>query len=456
MADIQIEINPRKAFRPYLRRHEAGLRWAGMMVHRRGGKSVAATQDMGACALTHTRKNLDMAVLRYAYVAPTQQQAEDIIWNYFEQFFGKIPGVKLNQQKLRVTMPNKATIRLYSGEQYERMRGLYFDGIVLDEYDDLDPVAWSTVIRPTLTDYKGWATFMGTPKGKAALHRILSDYEQRDECYSLRLPASESGIIDDEELADIRNDPEISDAQYRQEYELDVNVSTPGAIFQSDLLTAEEQGRVNDNVLHHEGIPVYSAFDVGLPANTKCWIFQIIGDRINFLQSLTGGVDLDTPAKWAALLTQLANEKGYSFGLHFLPHDGETSWRPTFKEAGLTNVEVLVRPSDKWDDINEAKRAFPRTFINRDDCQFGIRALEHWKTGLVKKSGHYTNDPEHGWSSHWCKAFSLAAWAIACGRCINKAGKSVKPRNRKPKVDSGFGGHDSGKSKSRIKVKVAF
>ena len=435
-----IKINPRNAFRPYLKRHERGIRWAGLMAHRRSGKTVAASQDMGNHSLTHKRKNMDMAPLRYAYIAPTQQQAEDIVWGYFNQFFDKIPGAVLNHSKLKVTMPNKATMRLYSGEKYERMRGLYFDGIVADEYDDLDPVAWATVIRPTLSDYKGWATFMGTPKGKAALHRIVTNYEQRDDCYALRLPASESGIIDDEELEEIRLDPEISDAQYRQEYELDVNVSTPGAIFQEDVQKADAQGRVNNDVLHHEGISVYSAFDVGLPANTKCWIFQIVGDRINFLQAISGDSEtLDTPAKWAALLSQMASEKGYSYGLHFLPHDGETSWRPTFKEAGLTNVEVLPRPPSEWDDINEAKRAFPRTFMNQDDCQFGIRALEHWKTGLVKKDGHYTNKPEHGWSSHWCKAFSLAGWAIACGRTINKAGKSMKPKRRqKIKVDMGF------------------
>lgn len=108
MADVTIEINPRKAFRPYLFRHEQGIRWAGMMVHRRGGKTVCAAQDMGAQSLTHERKNMTMAPLRYAYIAPTQQQAEDIVWGYFSQFFTKIPGAKLNQQKLRVTMPRSA------------------------------------------------------------------------------------------------------------------------------------------------------------------------------------------------------------------------------------------------------------------------------------------------------------------------------------------------------------
>ena len=60
---------------------------------------------------------------------------------------------------------NLATIRLYSGESYERMRGLYLDGVVIDEYADIDPAAWHSVIRPCLSDYNGWATFIGTPRG---------------------------------------------------------------------------------------------------------------------------------------------------------------------------------------------------------------------------------------------------------------------------------------------------
>lgn len=435
MPDIEVEINPREAFRPYLMRHEARTRWAVIMSHRRSGKSFCGTQDLGFCGLTHrrlhlpeNRRNLETAPLRYAYVAPTQTQAKDIIWGYFEQFFSQIPGTKLNQSELHVTLPTRARIRLYSGENYERMRGLYFDGVIMDEYDDIDPAAWGEVIRPTLSDYKGWATFTGTTKGKAALYRLLQAAMKRDDWYHLLLKASESGIIDQEELDEIRNDPEVTEDQYQQEYECNWNVSTPGAIFLQDMEKAWAQHRISNDVFHHEGLPVYSAFDIGLPANTKCWIFQPVGDKINFLGFMSGDKNLNTPARWAAWLTELSNSRGYSWGCHFLPHDGETVWRPSFKEAGLNNVEVLKRPVSKWDDVNEAKRMFNRVFIHETECDQGIRALEHWKTKEIRKQNHFTNEPEHLWSSHGSKAFSLAAWAIACGRTVNRAGQSRKPR----------------------------
>jgi len=452
--DINIEINPRKAFRGYLLRHQNNIRWAAMMAHRRSGKSFAGTQDLGSCGLTHRRKNMKLAPLRYGYVAPTQQQAKDIIWGYFEEFFSPIPGVKFNQSELHVTLPTRARIRLYSGENYERMRGIYLDGVVIDEIDDIDPVAWPTVIRPTLSDYKGWASFIGTTKGKGALYKFLMEAQKREDWFDLLLKASESGIIPQDELDEIRRDPAMTEEMYLQEYECDWNVATPGAIYLDDVEKARKQGRISDNIFHHEGLPVYSSFDIGLPANTKCWIFQPIGDKINYLCALTGDKALNTPAKWAALLTRLSNEKGWSFGCHFLPHDGETVWLPSFKEAGLNNSEVMPRPSSEWDDINEAKRMFNRIHINEKECEMGIMALEHWKTTEIRKKGHFTNKPEHFWSSHWCKAFALSAWAIACGRTVNKAGQSRKPRrNSNVKVDMGTTrGAKSGGRRRKINV----
>jgi len=453
MADIKVVLNPRDAFRPYLTRHDQGIRRAALMVHRRGGKSFAGTQDLGCCGLTHRRehlpvkkRNLRAAPLRYAYVAPTQQQAKDIIWGYFETFFSPIPGVKFNQSELHVTLPTKARIRLYSGENYERMRGLYFDGVIMDEIDDIDPVAWPMVILPTLTDYKGWATFMGTTKGKSALYRLLMAAQQRDDWYDLHLKASESGILDEEELEEIKADPEMTEDMYKQEYECDWEISTPGAIFYEDVLKAREQGRISNDIRHHEGLPVYTAMDIGLPNNTKSWVFQPVGDRILYLGFFTGDKARNTPARWAAFYSQMANERGWSFGCHFLPHDGETVWLPAFKEAGLNNAEVLPRPTSKWDDINEAKRMFNRVYIWENECEMGIRALEHWRTKEVRKKGYFTNEPEHTWSSHGCKAFSLSAWAIGCGRTVNRAGQSRKPRRGASiKVDMGV---STGRSKS--------
>jgi len=55
---------------------------------------------------------------------------------------------------------------LFGQDNADRLRGLYFDGIVADEYGDWKPSVWGYVIRPALADRKGWAIIIGTPKGR--------------------------------------------------------------------------------------------------------------------------------------------------------------------------------------------------------------------------------------------------------------------------------------------------
>jgi len=71
-----------------------------------------------------------------------------------------------------VIYPTGSMIKLYGADNYERMRGLYNDGVVIDEPAQIDPHAWPEVIRPTLSDYAGWATFIGTPQGRDWFYKI--------------------------------------------------------------------------------------------------------------------------------------------------------------------------------------------------------------------------------------------------------------------------------------------
>ena len=117
MAKINIAIVPRPQLASYLHRTQ---RWAVMVLHRRAGKSFVCIQDLIVKALQHKRSG---PPLRYAYVAPTREQAKDIAWKYLVQFTSQIPGVVVNKADLAITFHNGATIRLYSGEAFERLRG---------------------------------------------------------------------------------------------------------------------------------------------------------------------------------------------------------------------------------------------------------------------------------------------------------------------------------------------
>src|SRR5687768_15604622 len=179
--------------------HRRKTRWSVIVAHRRAGKTVACINELIIGATKCRLKNP-----RFAYVAPRLNQAKDIAWTYLMEFTSHIPGRQIRNSELWISLPGGARIRLYGADNPDRLRGLYLDGVVLDEFGDMDPTIWSQVIRPALSDRRGWACFIGTPKGKNAFHRLWVDSEAGPDWTRLMLKASATGLLDAKELADAR------------------------------------------------------------------------------------------------------------------------------------------------------------------------------------------------------------------------------------------------------------
>ena len=433
------DIHPRPQFADYLTR---SARWACLVVHRRGGKTFACIQDLIIRANRHKRPG---PPLRYAYIAPTRDQARDIAWGYLMTFCGSIPGVQINQADLAITLPNKAMIRLYSGESYERMRGIYLDGMVMDEPADIDPAAWHSVVRPCLSDYQGWGTFIGTPKGKNNFWRTWQQAVNDPSWFSLMLKASESGILSPDEISDIRKGTPAH--IFEQEFECSFAVGRPGAVYSRQLDDAINSRRITNDVMWFKELPVYTSFDVGAPANQKVWIWQIVGDRINFLEALSGDQDCKTPSDWAARL----RAKAYAYGSHFIPHDAAAEngglWQSSLVQAGLAHIVAVPRQLSVWDGINLALDAFPRIQFNAEGCREGIDALDAYHAREERDGVTIKDVPVHDWASHYSDAFSLAHQAIKKGMAVNRM--TIANRKR-PEVITGF--RDPHAVGSKVKV----
>ena len=69
-------------------------------------------------------------------------------------------------------LPTGARIQLFGADNADAIRGLYFDGIVIDEIADMRPDVWNAIIRPALADRMGWALLIGTPKGINELYKF--------------------------------------------------------------------------------------------------------------------------------------------------------------------------------------------------------------------------------------------------------------------------------------------
>ncbi len=139
-------------------------RFSVLVCHRRWGKTVLATKILDSAARrAHMRGKVKA---QYAYIAPFLKQARRAAWPYLMTWAGQFENVKISEYNLEITYPNEAKIFVFGADNPDALRGFYFDGAVLDEVADMKPDTWETVIRPTLSDHKGWAMFIGTPKGE--------------------------------------------------------------------------------------------------------------------------------------------------------------------------------------------------------------------------------------------------------------------------------------------------
>ena len=217
---VVIPYCPRDAFVPF---HERAERWAVIVAHRRAGKTVATVNDLIRRAIQDGKTNG-----RYAYVAPLYGQAKAVAWDYLRRFSQPLLA-NANETELRVDLVNGARIRLYGADNPDTLRGIALDGVVLDEVADMKPRVWSEVIRPALSDRQGWAVFIGTPKGHNSFYDIWTRAQDDPAWFTLRLKASDTHLIADDELASAK--AQMSDDQYAQEWETSFEAAIQGAYY---------------------------------------------------------------------------------------------------------------------------------------------------------------------------------------------------------------------------------
>jgi hypothetical protein len=381
----------RKQFKPL---HSRNTRWFIGVAHRRAGKTVADINELVIGALKCTLPNP-----RFAYVAPQLNQAKDIAWVYLKEYTAFLRP-KINESELWVELPGGARIRIYGADNPDRLRGIYLDGVVLDEFGDMDPTIWTQVIRPALSDRKGWACFIGTPKGKNTFHRLWTEAEGDPDWTRLMLKASETGLLDEKELTDARR--MMSEDEYAQEYECSFEAAVKGAYYGKEMNEADEGGRIT-GVPHDPRLPVHTAWDLGVADSTVIWFVQVAGREVRFIDVLKGeGVGLD----WYAKKLQ---ERDYLWGNHYLPHDVEVRELGTGKSRkevldGL-GIRATVCPNiPVADGIQAVRMLLPTAYFDKAKCKDGIEALRMYRREYDEKRQEFRVNPLHDWTSHYADA----------------------------------------------------
>jgi len=400
---IEIPYSPRpqqKEIHSLLNAHRFGV----IVCHRRFGKTVLAVNHLIKAALTC---NLERP--RFAYIAPTYRMGKAIAWDYMKHYADPIPGREPNEAELRVDFPNGGQVRIYGADNPDSLRGIYLDGVVPDEYGLMRSNLFSEVIRPALSDRKGWALFAGTPNGKNQFWDIVDVAKTTEGWFFKEFKASETGLIPDDELAAARS--VMTPEEYAQEYECSFEASVKGSIYGKEMQDAREDGRIT-SVPYDPALKVHTFWDLGINDPTSIWFVQITrgGEihAIDYLESSDGSV----PAFINAL-----QAKPYTYGDHWWPHDGFAREMSSGRSPSETARSLGINPKrvpdlSVEDGIHAARMAFPRVWIDEKRCKTGIDALMNYRRDYNQKFGEFKATPVHDWSSHAADAWRYMAISI--------------------------------------------
>ncbi|MDB4312222.1 hypothetical protein N9937_02205 [bacterium] len=363
---------------------------------------------------------------RYAYIAPFYRQAKDVAWQYLKEF-GEPFITKTRESELRVELFNGAWITLYGADNPDALRGLYLDGVVLDEYGDCRPSLWGTVVLPTLADRKGWGVFIGTPKGKNHFYDVHRRAQIESGWYSLLLPASASGVLDDEELNEMRM--QMTEEAYNQELECDFDAAVLGTYFANEVQRLEQAGQIGPEVaLHNPNRPVHVACDLGFSDSTAFWFWQENPDGYAVIDYY------ENQGQKIPHYLSLLDSKGYNYAKIWLPHDARAqtlaTGRSTFEQVRDhyrgedTRIEMVPRMAVQHG-IDAARLVLPGCWFNRVKCYDGIEALRAYRRSWDEVKKVFADKPVHDWASDAADAFRYMC--LACN-----PQKVEKPKSKTP------------------------
>ena len=393
---IVIPYKPRKHQKEI---HNKLKRFNVLVCHRRFGKTVLCINELLKKALQNP-----LTRPRYYYVCPTYSMAKKNAWDYVKEYTGVLPDVNYHETELRVDLPNGARIQLLGCERPDSLRGLYIDGVVLDEVALMPPRLWTEVIRPALSDRNGFMIGIGTPAGHNSFFDLYDYALHQDTWYAECFKSSETGIISDLELNEAKH--LMPEEVYEAEFECSFDSAAIGSIYAKGLQLAEEENRIT-KVPYELGIKVNTFWDLGMADKTSIWCVQTKGSAFHIIDYIEdSGESLEYYA-------QLLDQKKYIYDTHYLPHDAKVrelgtgvSRLETAQSLGMRTSIVPKLPVE--DGINAVRMILSRCWWDHEKCKNGLDALRQYRWATNDK-GEIKNKPVHDWTSHASDSFRYFA-----------------------------------------------
>jgi len=373
-------------------------RFSVVVAHRRMGKTVCAINQ-----LIHSALMCDKPNPRYAYIAPTYNQAKRVAWDYLTEYTRPL-GAKANIAELRVDFMGKR-ISLYGADNPDSLRGIYLDGCIIDEVGDINPSLFTEIIRPALADRQGYCVAMGTPKGQNHFKDLRDRGEKNDGWSLLEFRASETKILPESELHAAFS--EMGEDKYNQEFECSFQAPVEGSYYSKLIADIEANNRITN--IDRDGLArTYTAWDLGMSDSTAIWVAQLVNKEVRLVDYVENhGVGLDYYVSWL-------QQNDWMYATHILPHDVVVrelgtgkSRKEMLEDAGLS--VTVAQKLNVADGIQAARRLLPRCWFDAEKTKQGIDALKNYRRVYDEKRNVFHDRPLHDWCSHASDAFRYLA-----------------------------------------------
>lgn len=410
MTDQEPLYKPYSYFQPF---HQRSQRFALLVIHRGGGKSQAAINELIEQASYASEK----VSARYAYIAPFLNQAKGIAWDYLKQFSAHCRDGKPNEQELSVTLLNGAKIFILGADKPDTLRGRHWNGVVVDETAQIKRSVWSEIIAPSIARRKGWITFIGTPKGKGNIFYELycqAKDDSGDKWFFLELNVYQTKVIGPGEIEDWKES--VDDATFRQEALCSFEAALRGSYYGEHIEQLSNQGRIESTYLYDSRHKVCAAFDIGYNDATAIWFWQVVKGEVLLIDYK------EYQGKDADEVCQLLRQEPYRYETVWLPHDANHHTFQTKKTVIDTFIEYDF-PARKVPNPDSGKRVFhgidiTRKVLRKYPLRFGrrtekgVEALKNYSREWSDTLGQFSDKPKHDKNSHGADAFRYFATVI--------------------------------------------
>lgn len=228
---------------------------------RRFGKSYLAAWVLIIKALQSEDKDV-------FYVAPTFQQAKDILWSILKDV-GQGVIKSTHENTATITLVNDRKIYLKGSDRPDTLRGVGLAYVVMDEYASMKPEVWEMILRPTLADVKGGALFIGTPSGKNHFHKLWIEAqlpENEKDWESFQFVSTDNPFLDPDEIEAAKKS--MSTQAFRQEFEATFE-SFSGGVFKEEWIKYEDDEEFDEDTASKTGSYVVSVDPAGFEKSDK-------------------------------------------------------------------------------------------------------------------------------------------------------------------------------------------